>query len=103
MFKIKKGDTVQVIRGDDKGKKGKVLKVLIQSNKAVVEGINLVKKHRRQTRQDQSGGIVSIEMPMSISNIALLCKGCSRPAKVGFTVLKDGVKSRICKACKEAI
>ncbi len=103
MLKIKKGDAVQVISGDDKGKKGKVLRILISNRKAVVEGINLVKKHRRQTSQNQTGGIVSIEMPMSLSNLALLCKSCSRPAKVGFMVLKDGAKSRICKVCKEAI
>ncbi len=103
MQKIKKGDTIQAIKGKDKGKKGKVLSVSLETGRALVEGINLAKKHKRQSSQDQKGGIISIEMPISISNIALVCKSCNRPARVGFSILKDGTKSRICKSCKEAI
>ena len=103
MYKIRKDDTVQVIRGDDRGKKGKVLRILTQGNRAIVEGVNLVKKHRRKTREDQQGGIVSIESSISLSNLMLFCKHCNRPNRVGFTVLKDGTKSRICKSCKETI
>ncbi len=103
MFKIKKDDTVEVIKGKDIGKIGKVLKILLDRNKAIVEGINLVKKHRRQTRQDQPGGIVSLEAPISISNLMLVCKHCNRPARVGFKVLTDGTKSRVCKACNEVV
>lgn len=103
MFKIKKDDTVGVIKGKDIGKKGKVLKILLDRNKAIVEGINLVKKHRRQTRQDQPGGIVSLEAPISISNLMFVCKHCNRPARVGFKVLTDGTKSRVCKACNEVV
>ncbi|MFH0935898.1 MAG: 50S ribosomal protein L24 [Candidatus Omnitrophota bacterium] len=103
MFKIKKGDTVQIIAGKDRGKKGKVLELLPEGRRALVEGLNLVKKHKRQTRQDQQGGIVSIEAPLSISNLMVLCRQCNRPVRVGFTVLKDGSKSRFCKSCKEGI
>jgi len=103
MFKIKKGDTVQIIAGKDKGKKGKVLGLLPEGRRALVEGLNLVKKHKRQTRQDQQGGIVSVEAPLSISNLMLFCKQCNRPVRVGITVLKDGTKSRFCKSCKEGI
>ena len=103
MQKIRKNDIIQVITGKDKGKKGKVVQVLTSAGKALVEGINLAKKHKRQTRQDQHGGIVSIEMPLSLSNIKLVCKHCDRPTRVGFSVLKDGTKSRVCKSCKEAI
>lgn len=103
MFKIKKGDTVQVISGDDAGKKGKVLRVLPKVRRAVVEGINLVKKHRRKTQQDQQGGVVSLESPLSISSIMIFCKHCNRPVKIGFIILKDGTKSRVCKICKEAV
>ncbi|MBL7151074.1 MAG: 50S ribosomal protein L24 [Candidatus Omnitrophica bacterium] len=103
MFKIKKGDTVQIIAGKDRGKKGKVLELLPEGRRALVEGLNLVKKHKRQTRQDQQGGIVSIEAPLSISNLMVFCKQCNRPVRVGFTVLKDGSKSRFCKSCKEGI
>ncbi|MCX5702376.1 MAG: 50S ribosomal protein L24 [Candidatus Omnitrophica bacterium] len=103
MYKIKKGDTVQAIKGKDKGKKGKVLKVLFKEQRVIVEGINLVKKHKRKTQQDQQGGIVSIEAPIKSSNLMIFCKHCNRPVRVGFTVLKDGTKSRLCRACKEAL
>ena len=105
MLKIRKGDTVQVIQGDDKGKKGKVLRLLFKegSIRALVEGINLVKKHRRKTQQDQQGGVVSIESPVSISTLMIFCKQCNRPARAGFIVLKDGAKSRICRSCKEEL
>jgi large subunit ribosomal protein L24 len=103
MEKIRKGDIVQATKGKDKGKKGKVIQVLAATKRAVVEGINVAKKHKRQTRQDQQGGIVSIEMPISLANIMYVCKHCNKPSRIGFTVSKDGTKSRVCKACKEAI
>jgi large subunit ribosomal protein L24 len=103
MLKIKKGDTVIVMKGDDKGKKGKVLSVHAEKNKVIIEGVNFVKKHRRQTRQDQQGGIVSIESPLAIANVRLICKHCNSPAKVGLKVLPDGTKERLCKTCQEVI
>ena len=103
MLKVRKGDIVQVIKGKDTGKKGKVLNIVTESKRALVEAINLVKKHKRQTRQDQQGGIVSIEAPISVSNLMLVCKSCQRPVRVGFSILKDNTKVRICKSCKEAI
>ncbi|MBM3255155.1 MAG: 50S ribosomal protein L24 [Candidatus Omnitrophica bacterium] len=101
MLKIRKGDTVEVIRGDDKGKKGKVLALLFTERRALVEGINLVKKHKRKTQQEPQGGIVSIETPVSLSNLALFCKRCNAAVRVGFNRLADGTKIRICKTCKE--
>jgi len=103
MLKVRKGDIVQVIKGKDTGKKGKLLNIITESKRALVEGINLVKKHKRQTRQDQQGGIVSIEAPISVANLMLVCKSCQRPVRVGFSILKDNTKVRICKSCKEAI
>ncbi len=103
MHKIKKGDIVQAIKGKDKGKKGKVLNVFLATGRVLVEGLNLAKKHKRQSSQEQKGGIISIEMPISISNLALVCKSCNRPTRVGFKVLKDGNKSRICRSCKEVL
>ena len=103
MLKVRKGDIVQAIKGKDKGKKGKVLKILPEGKRALVEGVNLVKKHKRQTRQDQQGGIVSIEAPISVANLMLVCKSCQRPVRTGFSLLKDNTKVRICKSCKEAI
>ncbi len=103
MFKIREGDTVQVIKGKDNGKKGKVRQILPESGRAFVEGINLAKKHKRQTRQDEKGGIVSIEAPISISNLMLVCKNCNQPVRAGFRILQDKTKSRFCKSCKELI
>jgi len=103
MFKIKKSDMVYVTKGKDRGKKGKVLIIFTDAKRALVEGLNLAKKHKKKTQQDQQGGIVSIEAPINLSNLALLCKHCNRPARVGVTILKDGTKSRFCKKCKEAI
>lgn len=103
MYKIRKGDTVELTKGKDKGKKGRVVEILSETNRAVVEGVNLVKKHKRQTKQDQQGGIISIEAPINISNLKVVCKQCNKGAKVGFVVGKDGSKSRICKSCKGEI
>ncbi len=103
MYKIRRDDTVQVIKGKDIGKKGRVIKVFPRLNKALVEGINTVKKHRRRTQQDQQGGIISIEMPISISNLMLLCKHCNRIGRVGIKILQDKTKARFCKACNEVI
>ncbi len=103
MIKIRRNDIVQSIKGRDKGKKGKVLKLFFAEKRALVEGINMVKKHKRKTQTDQQGGVVSIELPISIANIKLFCKQCNRPVRVGFTVLTDGTKTRTCKICKEVI
>jgi large subunit ribosomal protein L24 len=104
MYKIRKNETVQVVKGKDKGKKGKVLRIDIESNKALVEGVNMVKKHKRQTRQDQSGGIVSVEIPIALSNLMLICTRCNRASRIGFKINQaDGSKVRFCKSCKEVI
>lgn len=103
MQKIKKNDIVQITKGKDKGKQGKVIDVIEDGKRAIVEGLNLSKKHKRQSRQDQKGGIISIEMPLSISNLMVFCKHCSKPSRMGAVVAKDGTKSRVCKACKEVL
>lgn len=103
MLKIKRNDIIQVVKGKDRGKKGKVLQLLSGGKRVLAEGINLVKKHKRKTQADQQGGIVSIESSVSIANLMLFCKQCNRPVRVGFTLLKDNTKSRICKICKEVI
>lgn len=103
MNKIKKNDIVYVLSGKDKGKTGKVFSVNAKAGKAFVEGINYVKKHMRKTKQDQQGGIVQKEAPIQLSNIAVMCKTCSKPASVGVHILADGTKSRFCKKCKEVL
>jgi len=103
MFKIRHGDTVQVIKGKDKGKKGNIIKIFYSENRALVEGINLVKKHKKKTRQDQQAGIVNIESPISFSNIMFFCKHCNRASRIGIMLSKDGTRNRFCKACEEAV
>ena len=103
MSKIRKGDTVMVLAGKDNGKKGKVLRVLPKKGRAIVEKVNFVKKHIKRRREDQQAGIVQVENPIQISNLALICKGCNRPTRVGYSRLADGTKSRFCKKCKEMV
>ena len=103
MKKIKKNDVVYVLAGRDKGKTGKVFIVMGKEDRALVEGINYVKKHTRKTKQDQQGGIVQKESPIHLSNLALFCKTCSKPSRVAINVLADGTRSRSCKRCKEVL
>ena len=103
MLKIKKNDIVVCCSGKDKGKKGKVLAILPSKNRAIVEGVNFIKKHTRKTREDQQGGIVQREASIHISNLKLFCNKCSKPVRVGTGQLKDGTRIRVCKKCKEVI
>lgn len=103
MNKIKKNDNVYVLAGKDRGKSGRVFKVYPSEGRALVEGINYVKKHARKSQANPQGGIVQKENPIHISNLALLCKTCNKPARLGMSTLADGTKSRFCKRCKEAI
>jgi large subunit ribosomal protein L24 len=101
-LKIKKGDHVVVITGKDKGKKGEVLKVLPEKNRAIVSGVAVVKRHQRQTAS-QEGGIVSKEAPIHISNLALEDPKDGKPTRVGYKFLKDGRKVRFARRSGEVI
>ncbi|MBD3379229.1 MAG: 50S ribosomal protein L24 [Candidatus Omnitrophica bacterium] len=103
MLHIKKNDTVKVLSGKDRGKTGKVLKIYPDVDKAIVQGVNFAKKHARRTRQDQQGGIITREAPIHVSNLSVVCKGCSRSTRVGVDILNDGSKVRYCKKCKEVL
>ena len=103
MLKIKKNDKVMVIVGKDKGKTGKVLKILPENNRLVGEKINIVKKARRRTQQDQQGGFVEIESSIHISNVMLVDKKTNKPTRFGISILKDGTKVRISKKSGEVI
>jgi len=94
--KIRKGDKVVVLTGRDKGRTGEVVEVRPSANKALVRGVNLVKRHQKQT-QSQEGGIISKESPIHLSNIALVGKD-GKPTRVGFKIQKDGTKVRIAKS-----
>ncbi len=95
-LKIKKGDKVVVITGKDKGKTGEVVRVLPKDSRVVVQGINLVKRHQRQTQTEQ-GGIISKEAAIHISNVAHIDPQSEKPTRVGFKVLEDGRKVRVAK------
>ena len=103
MLRIKKNDIVAVIAGKDKGKNGKVLEIFPGESRALVENINLVKKARRRTQQNQQGGIVDIEAKIHLSNLMLVCKQCNKPVRFRVNVLKDGAKVRECKKCGAAL
>jgi large subunit ribosomal protein L24 len=103
-MKIKKGDTVRMLSGKDRGKTGKVSRVLPEDRKVVVEGLNLVKRHLRARRQGQKGQIVAKERSVSISAVALVCPSCGKITRVGYRISPDGLsKSRICKKCQAPI
>ena len=102
-MKIKKDDTVLVIAGKDKGKKGKVRFAYPEKNHLIVEGINFIKKHSRARGQVRQAGIIDLEAPIDVSDVMLLCGKCNNPTRVGFTFLEDGRKVRICRQCKEVI
>jgi large subunit ribosomal protein L24 len=101
-LKIKKGDKVVVIAGKDKGKQGEVLSVIPAENRAVVSGVNIAKRHTKQTAT-QEGGIVSKSMPIHISNIALTDPKDGKPTRVGYKTLADGKKVRVAKRSGETI
>ena len=100
--KIKKGDQVVVLTGRDRGKKGEVIQVMPQEARALVRGVNIVRRHQRQTAS-QEGGIVSKEAPIHLSNLALEDPKDGKPTRVGFKVLADGQKVRIAKRSGEVI
>ena len=102
MFRIRKDDKVMVIAGKDKGKVGRVMRVFPVEAKVVVEKINLVKKAKRKTQQDQKGGIMDIEAPLHISNVMLVDKD-NKPTRLGVSVLKDGSRIRVSKRTGDTI
>ncbi len=96
---IRKDDTVEIRTGDDKGRTGRVLRVLHDKNRVVVEGINRVYRHVRPSRRNPQGGRLSKEMPVDVSNVALYCPTCRRGVRVGKRYSADGRKERYCKKC----
>lgn len=100
---VKKGDTVRVIAGKDVGKRGKILEVIPDTRRVIVEGVNVVHRHTRPTRELPQGGIVENEAPVHASNVQLICPRCSDKSRVGRRVLDSGKKVRFCKKCNEVI
>lgn len=100
-MKLKKGDTVVVIAGKDKGKEGQVMTVLPAANKVIVSGVNLARKHQKARKQNEQGGIIDKDMPIDASNVMLVHKG--KPTRVGYKLKDDGTKVRIAKTTGEEI
>ena len=97
-MRIKKGDTVQVLSGNDKGKKGEVLEVMPKDSKVVVKGVNVRKKHIKPRRQGEEGGIIPVECAIDSSKVNVVCSKCGKATKIGF-VEEKGEKVRVCKKC----
>ena len=100
-FKIRKDDTVEIIAGKDKGKRGSVVRVIREKDRVIVSGANLVKKAMKKRSQQDRGGIVEIEAPLHVSNVMIVCKKCG-PTRIGYKIDGDA-KKRVCRKCGEAL
>jgi large subunit ribosomal protein L24 len=97
-MRIHKGDTVVVLQGKDKGKKAEVVRAFPGSDRVILEGVNVAKRHAKPTRATQQGGVIDKFMPVHISTVALVCKSCDQPTRIGYT-FEDGEKVRVCRKC----
>ena len=100
-YKLRKEDTVEIIAGKDKGKRGRVLKIVRDKDRVVVEGANIVKKAKKRRNQQDRGGIVEIEAAIHYSNVAIVCKKCG-PTRIGYKI-EGETKTRVCRKCGEAL
>jgi len=100
-FKLKKDDNVEIIAGKDKGKRGRILKILRDKDRIIVEGANIVKKAKRRKNQQDRGGIIEIEAAIHSSNLMIVCKKCG-PTRIGYKIDGD-TKTRVCRKCGEAL
>lgn len=100
-MKVRKGDTVVVIAGNDRGKMGKVLKVDPGTSRIIVEGIHFIKRHTRPSQRSQKGGIIEKEAPIKMSNVLVYCAKCNKGVRVGRKTLQDGRRVRFCRSCGE--
>ena len=99
--KIKKGDTVMVIAGRERGKTGKVLSLQLTEGQVVVEKLNIIKRHTKPSQKTRQGGILEREAPLALSNVMFYCANCQKPVRIGIKLLEDGRRVRVCKKCKE--
>ena len=100
---VKKGDTVVVIAGKERGKRGKVLIVLPARRRVIVEKVNMIKRHQRPTQKLRQGGIIEREGTLNLSNVMVVCGKCGQPTRTGIRALAEGKKSRVCKRCGEML
>ncbi len=100
-YKLRKEDQVQVVAGKDKGKQGKIIRIDREKGRAIVAGVNMVKKAQKKRKQTDRGGIIEIEAPIQISNIMIVCRKCG-PTRIGYKIEGDA-KKRVCRKCGEAL
>ena len=100
---IRRGDTVAVMAGKERGKRGKVLRVFRDTGRVLIEKVNMIKRHQRPTQKLRQGGIIERENPLALSNVLVVCGRCDRPVRTGIKVLADGRKLRVCRRCGEAV
>ncbi len=100
---IKKNDTVLVISGDEKGKKGRVRSVLPKQDRLLIESLNMIKRHMKPSKKYSQGGIIEKESPVHRSKVMLVCPKCDKPTRIGHNILENGKKIRLCKQCGEVI
>lgn len=101
-MKVKKGDTVKVISGKDKGRTGKITHFFPKENRVVVEGVNIHKKHTRAKKQGQKGQIIQMPMPINVSNVMIVCSSCGKTTRIGIKKIENK-KFRLCKKCQAEI
>jgi large subunit ribosomal protein L24 len=99
-MKIRKGDTVRVLTGKDRGKEGEVIRAIPDRGKVIVAGVNIAKKHQRPLNATMQGGIIDKDMPIPVANVAIVCGDCG-PTRVGYRFEEDGTKVRVCKKCRK--
>lgn len=102
-MRIRRDDTVVIITGKDRGKKGKVRRAFPDEDRVVVEGLNMIKRHSRARRATRQAGIIELEAPIHVSDVMLICNKCGNPTRVNFGLLDDGKKVRVCNSCREVI
>jgi large subunit ribosomal protein L24 len=98
-MKLKKGDHVRVIAGKDVGKEGPITRVITDTDRVIVDGVNVAKRHQRAQGQTMQGGIIDKDMPIHVSNVAIVCPGCDKPTRIGYRFEDDGTKVRVCRKC----
>ncbi|MFQ5520974.1 MAG: 50S ribosomal protein L24 [Candidatus Methylomirabilia bacterium] len=101
--RVKRGDTVAVIAGKERGKRGKVLGILPEGGRLIVERVNMIKRHQRPTQKLRQGGIIEREGPLPLANVMVVCTKCDRPTRTRIHILEDDKKVRVCKRCGEII
>lgn len=103
MFRLHKGDQIQVLKGKDRGKRGKIERIFTKEKKVLINGLNIIKKHVKPRGEGKPGGIIEMTKPLGIAKVALVCPKCSRVTRIGFQLGKDKQKQRFCRKCGQVL